>query len=78
VKILGDGTQEFTTALTNRLPNELGITTVSFTLVETVVGGGVAGVVTRTTPIEEEKTVCMLLLILLIFLRMYCNHNRNT
>ncbi|CAM6010219.1 unnamed protein product [Sphagnum balticum] len=46
VKILGDGTQNLTTVVTNRLLNELGITTTSFAPTGAVAGGGVVGVVT--------------------------------
>jgi hypothetical protein len=78
VRILGDDTQELTTLVTNRLQEELGVTTVSFTPARVVIGGGAAEVVTRVTFIVEKKTVLTLLLILLLFLCLYCNYNRNT
>ncbi len=79
VKILGDGTQELTTIVTNRLQDELGVTTASVAPTRAMVGRGGARVATRIAPIVEKKLiVCTLLLNLLLFLRLYYNHNKNT
>jgi hypothetical protein len=77
VKILGDGTQELTTIVIDRLEDELGITATSFTPTKAVVGGGATGVGTGAALVAEEKTAHTLLLVLL-FLRLYYNHNKNT
>jgi hypothetical protein len=45
VRILGDGTQEFTTHVTNRLQEELGVITTSFAPIGVVVGGEAARVI---------------------------------
>jgi hypothetical protein len=78
VRILGDGTHEFTTLVTDKLQEELGVTTASFAPTGTMVGGGATEVATRTVPIVEEETELTLLLVLLLFLCLYCSHNRNT
>jgi hypothetical protein len=78
VSILGDGTQELTIDVTDRLQEKLGITTASFTPAKLVARGGGAKVSTKATPIVEKKTAFTLLLVVLLFLRLYCNHNRNT
>jgi hypothetical protein len=46
VKIVGDGTQELTTTMTNKLPDELGIATASFAPTGAVAGGGTVRVAT--------------------------------
>jgi hypothetical protein len=77
VRILGDGTQEFTTPVTNRLQEELGVITTSFAPIGAVVGGGAARVTIGSTLVVEEKTTFMFLLVLVLFLCLYCNHNKN-
>ncbi len=77
VRILGDGTQEFTTLVTDRLQEEFGVTIVSFALAGAMVGGGAAKVAIRIALVVEEKTMLMLL-VPLIFLHLYYSHNKNT
>jgi hypothetical protein len=77
-QILGDGTQELTTIMTDKLQEELVITVVSFAPVRAVAQGGATEVVARVTTVVEEKITLTLLLVLLLFLCLYCNHNRNT
>ncbi len=79
VRILGGGTQELPTRMTNKLQKEFGVTTTSFTPTKAMAKGGAAiGVTTRVTHVVEEKMALTLLLVFLLFLRLYCNHNRNT
>jgi hypothetical protein len=78
VSILSDGTQELTIDVTKRLQEKLGITTASFAPARAVAGGGGAKVSTRVAPIVEKKMALKLLLVFLLFLHLYCNHNRNT
>jgi hypothetical protein len=68
VKILGDGTQNFTIAMTNKLQDELGVIVASFAPIGAVAKGGTVGVATGIALIMEEETSRMLLLVLLIFL----------
>jgi hypothetical protein len=68
VKILGDGTQNFTIAMTNKLQDELGVIAASFAPIGAVAKGGTVGVATGIALIMEEETSRMLLLVLLIFL----------
>jgi len=75
---LGDGTQELTTIVTDKLQEELGITVASFAPVRTVAQGGTTKVVARVTTVVEEKITLTLLLVLLLFLCLYYSHNRNT
>ncbi len=56
----------------------LGVTTVSFTPIGAVAGGKASEIATGAPPVVEEKMALMLLLVLLLFLRLYCSHNRNT
>jgi hypothetical protein len=46
VKILGDGTEELTTAMRNKLSHELGVIAASFAPTGVVARGGAVGVVT--------------------------------
>ncbi len=78
VRILGDGTQELTTPMTDRLEKEVGITIVSFAPAGIMAGKGAMGVVTRVILVVEEKMALMLLLVLLIFPHLYYSHNMNT
>ncbi len=68
MKILGDGTQNFTIAMTNKLQDELGVIVASFAPIGAVAKGGTVGVATGIALIMEEETSRMLLLVLLIFL----------
>ncbi len=62
----------------NRVQEELGIITISFAPIGTVVGGGAARVTIGSTLVVEEKRTLMFLLVLVLFLCLYCNHNKNT
>jgi hypothetical protein len=63
VRISGDGTHEFTTPVTDRLQEKLGVITASFAPLGAVVGGRVAGVIIGSALVVEEKTALMLLVL---------------
>ncbi len=63
MRILGDGTHEFTTPVTDRLQEKLGIITASFAPIGAVVRGRVAGITIGSALVVEEKMALMLLLV---------------